>query len=398
MAQGMRRKLYAIAYHLFPCCSRGTHDANGAADAAVIWCFGPSGGNTLPVTLHPTYPDRPTRPARAWARGLAAACAALWLLAPPVAGQGMGQGSGMGGEPGALSAPSAPSPSAAAPTAPASAPAAGDAPLILAPEDAGRQPASALDLPFPGLESGGVNGFAATDAAPPVATALPSATLPVVVELFTSQGCSSCPPADAMLTALTGTPDVLALSYHVDYWDYLGWADNFARPEFTERQSAYARAAGERSVYTPQMIVDGQDTSVAPGPAQLMGLIDAHRYSPATVTVQRDPTDTGELIEVQPLSDLGGAVDVVLVRYAPERHVDVMAGENRGRTVLYSNVVLTLEHLSRWDGRQPLRLTVRPELMEDGAWPPDTRHALLIQQMQGDEALPGPILAAVRLD
>ncbi|WP_411838760.1 DUF1223 domain-containing protein [Paracoccus sp. ME4] len=337
------------------------------------------------MTRHPTYPDRPTRPARAWAQGAAAACAALWLLALPAAGQGMAGQADMSG---ALSGP----PSAA------TAPDAGDAPLILAPDEAGRQSPSTMDLPYPGLESGGVNGFAAADAAPPVATALPSATLPVVVELFTSQGCSSCPPADAMLTALTGTPDVLALSYHVDYWDYLGWADSFARPEFTERQSAYARAAGERSVYTPQMIVDGQDTSVAPGPAQLMGLIDAHRYAPATVSVQRDPTDAGELIELQPLSDLGGAVDVVLVRYAPERHVDVMAGENRGRTVLYSNVVLTLEHLSRWDGRQPLRLTVRPELMEDGAWPPDTRHALLIQQMQGDEALPGPILAAVRLD
>ena len=143
-----------------------------------------------------------------------------------------------------------------------------EAPLILAPDDPGRQSPSTMSL----TESGGVNGFVPAEAAPPVTADLPSANLPVVVELFTSQGCSSCPPADAMLTMLAGQHDVLPLSFHVDYWDYLGWADSFARPEFTERQSAYAHAVGERSVYTPQMIVDGQDTAVAPGPAQLMGL------------------------------------------------------------------------------------------------------------------------------
>ncbi|MFN3278236.1 MAG: DUF1223 domain-containing protein [Paracoccus hibiscisoli] len=274
-----------------------------------------------------------------------------------------------------------------------------DAPLILAPDDPGRQsPASMLAPGLPMTEAGGINGFAAMEAAPPVSADLPGAGVPVVVELFTSQGCSNCPPADAMLTMLAGQGDVLALSYHVDYWDYLGWADSFARPEFTDRQTAYAHAAGERSVYTPQMIVEGQDTSVSPGPAQLMGLIDQHRFAPAMVSIRRDRTERGEAIEVQPLSDLGGAIDVVLIRYAPERRVDVRAGENRGRSVVYSNVVLGLEHLSRWDGQQPLRLTVRAELVEGGAYPPDTRHAVLIQQMQGKRALPGPILAAIRLD
>lgn len=274
-----------------------------------------------------------------------------------------------------------------------------DAPLILAPDDPGRQaPASALAAELPLSEAGGINGFAAMEAAPPVSADLGDGGLPVVVELFTSQGCSNCPPADAMLTMLAGQADVLALSYHVDYWDYLGWADSFARPEFTERQTAYAHAAGERSVYTPQMIVEGQDTSVSPGPAQLMGLIDQHRFAPALVSVRREPGAGGEAIEVQPLSQLGGAIDVVLVRYAPERRVEVRAGENRGRSVLYSNVVLGLEHLSRWDGQRPLRLTVRAELVEGGAYPPDTRHAVLIQQMQGKRALPGPILAAIRLD
>lgn len=279
-------------------------------------------------------------------------------------------------------------------TPPAAQTAPDDAPVIVAPDDPGRMAPAASSL----LGAGDANGFSTLDAAPPVNARLSATMLPVVVELFTSQGCSSCPPADAMLTMLAAQPDILPLSYHVDYWDYLGWADSFARPEFSERQSAYARAAGERSVYTPQMIVDGQDTAVAPGPAQLLGLIDAHRFAAAKVSVQREPLDKGEAIELTPLSDLGGAVDVVLVRYVPERQVQVRAGENRGKTVIYSNVVLSLQHLSRWDGRQMLRLTVRPEQVQGGDYPADTRHALLVQQMQGPEALPGPILAAFRLD
>ncbi|MFD2815302.1 DUF1223 domain-containing protein [Paracoccus aerius] len=139
---------------------------------------------------------------------------------------------------------------------------------------------------------GGFNSFAAGDpaAAPPPLERLGLHATPVVVELFTSQGCSSCPPADAMLAGLADAPDILPLSFHVDYWDYLGWADSFARPEFTARQERYAHAAGERSVYTPQIIVDGQDTAVSLGPAQLTALIDASRLSPAMVSVQRDTT------------------------------------------------------------------------------------------------------------
>ncbi|MFC0200230.1 DUF1223 domain-containing protein [Paracoccus rhizosphaerae] len=268
------------------------------------------------------------------------------------------------------------------------------APLILAPDDAARMAPSTSGL----VESGGVNSFAATDAAPPVSAGLPSASLPVVVELFTSQGCSSCPPADAMLTLLATKEDVLPLSFHVDYWDYLGWADSFAKPEFSERQHDYASAVGERAVYTPQMIVDGQDTAVAPGPAQLMGLIDAHRYAPALVSIQREPTDEGETIELMPLSDLGGKVEIVLVRYAPSREVRVKAGENRGRVVTYSNVVLSLEHLALWDGTAPLRLAVRAEHVANARFPEDTRHALLVQQMRGEDDSLGQILTAIRLD
>lgn len=272
-----------------------------------------------------------------------------------------------------------------------------EAPIIAAPSDPGRwaPPPSTAYVPS---EMGGFNSFAAGDTVPLPMDRFNPGDLPVVVELFTSQGCSSCPPADAMLAGLLDEPDILPLSFHVDYWDYLGWADSFARPEFTARQEGYAQAAGERSVYTPQIIVDGQDTAVALGPAQLMGLVDASRVSPAMVSIQRETTSRGEAIEVMPLSDLGGEVEILLIRYAPERQVRMTAGENRGKVVTYTNVVLSLERLAEWDGVAPLRMTVSPDGTADDSFPADTRHALLVQQEQGGDGLPGPILAAIRLD
>ena len=270
----------------------------------------------------------------------------------------------------------------------------GQAPVIAAPDDPGRL-AAPLSAPAAGT---GFNAFSAMDLPQPPTARLPGDEMPVVVELFTSQGCSSCPPADRMLSRLAADPRVLPLSFHVDYWDYLGWADSFARPEFTHRQEAYAHVAGERAVYTPQIIVDGEDTQLAPGPAQLMSLIETRRVAPARISVDRDPTPDGETIELMPLSDLGGPVDIVMIRYLPERLVELTSGENRGKTVRYSNIVVQIELLSRWDGAAPMTLSVKPREMRDGAFPPDTRHALLVQRMIGPDAFPGRILAALRLD
>lgn len=283
-------------------------------------------------------------------------------------------------------------------TAPGALPstAAAEAPVIAAPDNPGRLAPGPLRRES--SEAMGFNSFASSEAAvPPMDNFAPEA-MPVVVELFTSQGCSSCPATDAMLARLSGEPGVLPLSFHVDYWDYLGWTDSFARPEFSQRQEAYARASGERALYTPQLIVDGRDTAVAPGPAQLMGLIDSSRIAPAMVSVQRDSVDGGERIELMPLSDLGGPVDVLLIRYVPRRDVQMSAGENRGRSVTYTNVVLALDRLARWDGRQPLRMTVRPEENAGDQYPTDTRHVLIVQRDLTGDAMPGPILAAIRLD
>lgn len=272
-------------------------------------------------------------------------------------------------------------------------------PVITAPDDPGRSVPGPMSFIAP--EAGVFSNALVSEQASPPLEHLAGSVLPVVVELFTSQGCSSCPTADAMLAELSKRPDVLPLSFHVDYWDYLGWPDSFARPEFTDRQEAYARASGERALFTPQLIVSGHDTAVAPGPAQLMGLIDASRIAPAMVSVQREPTANGQAIELMALSDLGGPVDILLIRYVPQRQVEMTAGENRGRLVTYTNVVLAMDELAHWDGARPLRMTVRPDdrPAEGGAraFPADTRHVLIVQK-ELRKALPGAILAAIPLD
>lgn len=273
-----------------------------------------------------------------------------------------------------------------------------EAPVIQAPENAVR----AMPFGSSGFlpEASGFNSFAGGDMPMPSFNDIAPPQMPVVVELFTSQGCSSCPPTDAMIAMLAGQSDVLPLSFHVDYWDYLGWADSFARPEFSARQEAYARAAGERSVYTPQLIVEGTDTALSLGPAQLTAMIDAHRMAPALVTVQRSKRQGGDFIEILPLSEIRQTLDVMLVRFAPERSVEVSGGENEGRRITYANVVLGLERLAQWDGQAPLRLNVRAGAGQgDDSFPADTRHAILVQ-IAGQPAggAPGAILAAITLD
>nr|WP_231564735.1 DUF1223 domain-containing protein [Paracoccus halophilus] len=224
---------------------------------------------------------------------------------------------------------------------------------------------------------------------------------PVVVELFTSQGCSSCPPADRMLADLAERKDVLALSWHVDYWDYLGWADRFARPEFTRRQQAYARASGERAIYTPQMILGGTETLITLRPAELMAMLQAQMARPAQVMVTATPQDDGYRIELTPRAAIPGRVAIVLVRYAPRRKITIQAGENRGAAMEYRNVVLSAERIAEWDGRVPLRMTVRPGASRaDGdAFPADTRHAILAQEIDSrSKRASGAILTAIRLD
>lgn len=272
--------------------------------------------------------------------------------------------------------------------------------LIEAPKDAPGVPAEMMPPAMhpETLSAPGIVSFA--EAQPRSRMMGPVGHPPVVVELFTSQGCSSCPPADEMLADLADREDVLALSWHVDYWDYLGWADDFARPEFTRRQQAYAHQTGERAIYTPQLIVGGTDTLIALRPAELMGLLQTQMARPAPVMVSSSPGKEGYRIELTPRGPIADRVAIILVRYAPHRKVAIKAGENRGIALDYRNVVLAAERIAEWDGRTPLRMTVRRDSQNSADFPDDTRHAILAQELgQGDpRSASGPILAAIRLD
>lgn len=173
---------------------------------------------------------------------------------------------------------------------------------------------------------------------------------PVVVELFTSQGCSYCPPADAYLNELAKQPNVIALAWHVDYWDYIGWKDSFANPTFTERQRAYAHAQKQRMIYTPQLIINGVEN--------MMGKIyDEVSASIRKVTVQKavmklSSSRAGAAYTVTlSASHRHGTYDVQLVRVSPINIVKILGGENAGKTVTYVNVVTDLRSLGSWDGQ-----------------------------------------------
>jgi len=181
---------------------------------------------------------------------------------------------------------------------------------------------------------------------------------PVVVELFTSQGCSSCPPADRLLAELADDEDVIALALHVDYWDYIGWEDSFARPEHTTRQKAYARAAGKRMIYTPQMVVAGTSHVVGTRAMELMKAIETQQEVASIVPVH--VTRYGDRLEIraEPPAAQQGGLTVQLVRYRPEAEVRILRGENAGRELSYANIVTAWDKLSDWDGRGALALDV----------------------------------------
>jgi hypothetical protein len=207
----------------------------------------------------------------------------------------------------------------------------------------------------------------------------------VVVELYTSQGCSSCPPADDFFAELVKQPQVIALALHVDYWDYIGWEDKFAQPQFTERQKSYARAAGSRMIYTPQMIVGGVDRVEGNKPEMVEALIARHLdvAHGVTLEVRREGGVLRIVAKAEP--PLDRAVRVQLVRYRDAETVEIERGENAGRRATYHNIVTSWEALGDWNGVEPLTLEAKAE----GEDP-----AVVILQAQG----PAEILAAARVD
>jgi hypothetical protein len=194
----------------------------------------------------------------------------------------------------------------------------------------------------------------------PVAAA---AKPPVLVELFTAQGCGACREANSYLGKLSERPGVLALTFSVDYWDYLGWTDTFAKPEYAERQKAYVTRLKLREPYTPQVVVDGREEAQGLKTAEVDRLVRLAAGAPHNppdirfVGARRVDVGSGRVAK--------GGAEVWLIRYDPRAvEVAVKAGDNRGETVVQKNVVRQMKRLGLWRGRpQAFRL---PDLGEDG--------------------------------
>jgi hypothetical protein len=218
-------------------------------------------------------------------------------------------------------------------------------------------------------------------AAPPPNAFAADAAHPTVVELFQSQGCSSCPPAAANVAAISDRADVLALSFAVDYWDRLGWKDTFSRPAWTARQYAYARAMGREGVSTPQVVVNGRVEGDGLDPARLAELMsrgDRGMGGPELYFVCR-------AVSVGAGAAPAGGADVWLARYDPRVvEVAVRRGENAGRALPHKDVVHAVILLGRWRGQAEtfaLPAGGKPGLAE----------AVIVQASGG-----GPVLAAAK--
>ncbi len=191
-----------------------------------------------------------------------------------------------------------------------------------------------------------------------------AAGAPVVVELFTAQGCASCPEANAVIEQMAARPGVLALTYAVDYWDYLGWPDTFARPEFSERQRAYRANLRQRSVYTPQVVIDGQRQAPG-GEAEVVEAAVRELAETKPSPPQIEFRVGGDQVGIGSGRAPAGGAEVWMVRYRPgEQVVEVAGGENRGRSVSHVNVVRHVRHVGDWRGR-PILLRL-PAADEDG--------------------------------
>ena len=177
-----------------------------------------------------------------------------------------------------------------------------------------------------------------------------------VVELYTSQGCSSCPPADAYLSELAAEPGVIALALHVDYWDYIGWTDKFGNPKYTARQKAYAKAGGSNTIYTPQMIVGGVERIEGSNPEKVEGAIRRHQSSDSAVSLQLTRKGGQLNISATASPPLTEPLHVQLVRYHPKATVKIEHGENAGKVMEYTNIVTSWTRVGEWSGAADLQI------------------------------------------
>ena len=207
-----------------------------------------------------------------------------------------------------------------------------------------------------------------------------------VVELFTSQGCSRCPDADRLLAELGERDDIIALAYHIDYWDYIGWQDTFGLPANTELQKAYAQSWGKTRIYTPQMVINGESAVVGSDAAEAERAIEA-AHAPLPVKLRSNGSG-GVTLEAPADATLEPAV-VWLVTYRERAEVEIERGENSGRALVYTHIVTGRQAIGMWDPAQGAEIVIPLDEVlganSDGA-------AVVVQEKNGQ--LPGRILGA----
>jgi hypothetical protein len=228
-------------------------------------------------------------------------------------------------------------------------------------------------------------GFASSHLAK---NAVAASAAPILVELFTSQGCSSCPPADKLAGELANMPGVMVVSLNVDYWDYLGWRDTLAKPEYTQRQMDYAHARGDMDVYTPQMIINGAAHEVGSNKSSVEMAIASARQDLQPVTLNLQTTAT-ELIVEMSKGEAAGEATLWIMAVAPKVSVVIERGENKGQSITYHNVVRKLVPAGMWDGTSSTLKLPRKAIML-----PDCRSCIAVLQ----KGKVGPVLASAKWD
>ncbi|MDN5928501.1 MAG: DUF1223 domain-containing protein [Hyphomicrobiales bacterium] len=225
-----------------------------------------------------------------------------------------------------------------------------------------------------------------------LAVAMPAMAKPLgVIELFTSQGCNSCPAADVALGRFVRQGNVVVLAYHVDYWDYLGWKDTLGSRANTERQYAYAKAFGSSQVYTPQAVVNGRTHMNGAYVGEVEAELSTLDRSGKGMAVDISVRDVGHSYVIEAGAAKGGTGEarVVLVSYAPERDITIRRGENSGRTITYWHAVTGTHIAGMWHGKPAHYEVPKIALSSDGGI------AVLLQSGAGGAA--GPILGAAAL-
>lgn len=210
-----------------------------------------------------------------------------------------------------------------------------------------------------------------------------------VIELFTSQGCNSCPPADELFAEFAADKNMVALAYHVTYWDYLGWQDKLASTDNTDRQYAYMRAFGGRSVYTPQAVINGRTHVNGAKREEVTAALDNLAKTGQGMNVDIAVTQNNDTftIDVGAADGLSSPAHVMIVHFQPPQVVDLKQGENSGRQMTYWNAVTDVHAAGMWHGKAQSYELPKSELEKKGGC------AVLLQAV-GKDGLPGPILGA----